>query len=140
MRIFLVIAGCLLALGLMVVAAGYWWWQENGEALMTAANDGARDGTAQGQAGTGQECYDASVAKGQRCSGLACSTYVHAFAAACLMNASERDGLCDSVPRDPGVVESMQWVAGRCATMGDDASICQGLQQVVLQHCESEDG
>jgi hypothetical protein len=104
-----------------------------------AARDGMRDGAAKGKTGSDQECHDDSVAQLQRCGDFRCGIYSRAFAAACLSNASERDGLCDSVPRDPGVVESVRWVTSECARIGGDQSVCQGIQQAVLEYC-TDDG
>jgi hypothetical protein len=139
MRVFLVIAGCLLALLLMAAAGGYWWWQNNGEALIGAASDGMRDGARQGEAGSARDCHDLGLQGLQRCRSFDCGIYNRAYAVSCFQHTRSDAGLCETLPRSPGIIESMQWISARCADVTAESSACQGLMQATLDYCARDD-
>lgn len=131
LKFALIGCGALVAVLVVILAAGGIWWNRNRGALeegaLTAAREGARFGMVRDEAA----CFDEGKRRATESTSFQGTFTVGAFVRACMEYSRPTPGFCDNVPPPTSIGRTAAWQSQRCG----DNGVCRNVSQVQQAYC-----
>jgi hypothetical protein len=138
-KVIIIIAICVLFLGVIVVGAGIYWWTRHGRQAVAATAKYMEDAGEAGKKTDNQGCLDQALERYKKDEGFGGAISTSLFLQGCLQESRPTPGFCDDVPSPNDVLKGSAWQNKKCRDAGVPSD--QYYRQIfagVQQYCYRE--
>lgn len=138
-KVVIIIAICILFLGVIVVGAGIYWWTRHGRQVVAGTVKTVQDGEEAGKKTDNQGCLDQALARYKNEEGFGGAVSTSLFMQGCLQESRPTPGFCDDVPNPNDLVRGTAWQHKKCKDAGVPSD--QYYRQLfagIQQYCQRE--
>ena len=134
----LIVAACLVGMGLILIGVGALWWANNKDAIIAQARENRDAGLAFGEKTDNTGCLQESLTPHGQCGAFTCHVSNNLFFSACLENSRPNEGFCTNVPRVEEFVSSAQGRIRQCSDRSLSDNYCAELFGEIQKYCNEK--